>query len=165
MGEAVAMSRKAIIIVAIVVIIITAVSSVIYFELPVHKVRLKSELVMLGDFNNDHKWDKQDEAILQDLLRDPFSFSPIDTEKADLNRNGLIDDEDVAMLMHLYRYADPYVAEKKAGTPRMLAMGIDLPPVRCESETEASGWPPSSPLLPPEHTQHAATPQPNLGID
>lgn|SRR5574341_74665 len=114
MGEAVAMSRKAIIIVAIVVIIITAVSSVIYFELPVHKVRLKSELVMLGDFNNDHKWDKQDEAILQDLLRDPFSFSPIDTEKADLNRNGLIDDEDVAMLMHLYRYADPYVAEKKA---------------------------------------------------
>lgn len=108
------MSKKAKIGIGIIVIVIAAVSAVVYFELPVHKVHLKSELVMLGDFTNDRKWDKQDEAVLQDLLQDPFSFSPIDAEKADLNRNGLIDEEDVAMLTHLYRYSDPYVAEKKA---------------------------------------------------
>ena len=108
------MSRKAMISITIFVVVIVAASAIVYFELPVHKVHLRSELVMLGDLNNDHKWDKQDEAILRGLLQDPFSFSSIDAERADLNRNGLIDDEDAAMLTHLYHYSDPYVAEKMA---------------------------------------------------
>ncbi len=108
------MSRKVKISIAVIATVIAVASAVVYFELPVHKVHIRSELVMLGDFNNDRKWDKQDEAILRELRRNPFSFSPLEAQKADLNRNGLIDSEDVEMLLHLYRYSDPYASEKKA---------------------------------------------------
>lgn len=107
-------SKKPITILSSVIVIVAAILSVIYFNLPINKVHIKSELVMLGDFDGNHTWDAADETILHKILENPFSFSRLDLNKADINRNNLIDEEDIAVLAHLYRYHDPYDAEKKA---------------------------------------------------
>jgi hypothetical protein len=98
----------------LVIACIIAISAAVYFWLPINRAPFHSGLVMLGDFNNDNKWDKRDAAALNEILRNPFRFPELVAVKADVNRNGFIDGEDVAMLRHLYRYSDPYEAEKIA---------------------------------------------------
>ena len=109
-----AINKKVITIFFFAIVIVAAIASVSYFNLPVNKVHIKSELVMLGDFDGNHTWDAADETILRKIFKNPFSFSRLDLNKADVNRNNLIDEEDIAVLTHLYRYHDPYDAEKKA---------------------------------------------------
>jgi len=78
--------------------------------LPTNRVRIHSELVMLGDLNGDHSWDQSDSEKLGQLLENPFLQDPFAFYKADVNRNGRFDDEDVAFLMHIYEAQNPYEA-------------------------------------------------------
>lgn len=87
---------------------------------PINKVGLRSELIMLGDFDNDKRWTEEDRALLTAILKNPYGTDGRILLKADVNRNGLLDDEDIQMLSHLYQYGDPYVAEEialQAGNP------------------------------------------------
>jgi len=81
-----------------------------YFTLPVNRINMRTKLVMLGDFNNDNKWDQKDAALLAALVEDPFSAPEDAAFKADVNHNGLLDDEDIAFLTELYKTGDPYKA-------------------------------------------------------
>ncbi len=82
---------------------------------PMHRVELRSELVMLGDLDGDDRWSTADTVRLGRALREPFSV-PVDVAcRIDLNRNALIDLEDVAILEALVAAGgDPYVAEREA---------------------------------------------------
>ena len=82
--------------------------------LPVYRVSYHSELVMLGDFNGDHRWDSGDQDLLQNLLANPFSHTALECKKADVNGNGRLDPEDLVILDQLFTQADPYTAEAKA---------------------------------------------------
>lgn len=96
----------------------------LYNNLPVKRIGITSELIMLGDLNNDNQWDDKDAQILADYKLNPFSYSPLDALKIDINKDGRIDDEDIVFLSELYKYSDPYVAadkfidEKNAMFPR-----------------------------------------------
>ena len=81
-----------------------------YFTLPINRINMRTRLVMLGDLNSDNKWDKEDSAILDDLIADPFSAPAGSAYKADVNHNGLLDDEDIVFLRELYKAGDPYKA-------------------------------------------------------
>lgn len=82
--------------------------------LPIYRVGCRSELIMLGDFNGDHRWDSEDRRFLDRLLANPFQHSPGDCAKADVNNDGRLDNEDLAILDRLFAAGDPYVAEAKA---------------------------------------------------
>jgi len=82
--------------------------------LPIYRVGYRSQLVMIGDFNNNNHWDKQDRDLFQSVLADPFAHSVLECVKADANNNGRLDAEDVAILEELFAVGDPYVAEDKA---------------------------------------------------
>jgi len=69
-----------------------------YFTMPVNRINMRSRLVMLGDFNSDNKWDQKDAGLLSALIADPFSMPEEAAYKADINHNGLLDDEDAAFL-------------------------------------------------------------------
>ena len=103
-----------------VLILLTLIGTVVitvlavYFSFPVNKIGIRSELIMLGDFNNDNKWDAKDRKFLEEFLKEPFSFPVIDAVKVDVNRNGFIDGEDIEILTRLYNCPDPYVAEAKS---------------------------------------------------
>ena len=98
------------------VALLTAAGLVLaYLYLPVNRVAITSELVMLGDLNNDNRWDLRDAETLSDVLADPFRSDRRTMLKIDVNRNDLIDAEDVSFLEHLYQFSDPYLAEQKAG--------------------------------------------------
>lgn len=88
---------------------------VIRWLLPLYRVGVRSELVMLGDFNSDKKWSKPDRELLQALLANPFQCSAKDCIKADLNSDGRLDAEDLTILNQLVANGDPYEAETKAG--------------------------------------------------
>ena len=88
--------------------------AVAYFYLPVNRVRISSELIMLGDLNKDNRWDDHDREALAAVLADPFWADRLTLLKMDLNRNGRIDEQDLAFLRHLYRFSDPYIAEREA---------------------------------------------------
>jgi hypothetical protein len=85
-----------------------------YFYLPVNRVGITSELIMLGDLNRDNRWDDNDREALEAVLANPFLADPRTLLKIDLNRNGRIDEQDLEFLHHLYRFSDPYIAEQKA---------------------------------------------------
>jgi hypothetical protein len=88
--------------------------------LPVYRVGSRSELVMLGDFNGDQRWDEQDHELMRALLANPFQHGLTECLKADLNRDGRLDAEDLTMLEQLAVTGDPYEAEARAlaaGTP------------------------------------------------
>lgn len=92
----------------------------VYFALPVNRVNMRSGLVMLGDLNSDNKWDGQDGAMLEGLISDPFSPSPETAYKADVNHDGLLDEEDISFLKALYSGGDPYKVREeflRAGKP------------------------------------------------
>jgi len=83
--------------------------------IPTHRVELRSELVMLGDLDGDGRWSGADKRLLDGALREPFA-APLDVVcRIDLNRNSLIDPEDVSILEALIAAnGDPYVAESAA---------------------------------------------------
>lgn len=81
-----------------------------YYTLPVNRVNMRSRLVMLGDFNGDNKWDAADGALLDSIAAGPFAHGAEAAYKADVNRNGLLDEEDLYFLRELYKTGDPYQA-------------------------------------------------------
>jgi len=84
-----------------------------YYTLPVNRINMRSRLVMLGDFNGDNKWDKADKALLDSVLDDPWAQPAETVYKADVNHNGLLDEEDVYLLYDLYMTGDPYKAREQ----------------------------------------------------
>lgn len=83
----------------------------IYKSIPIERFDVRSELVMLGDLNDDRMWDASDDINLSGFLNSPFNHDSIVPFKIDINRNGLIDNEDISILTHLYQHSNPYVAE------------------------------------------------------
>ena len=85
------------------------------FAIPTHHVDLQSELIMLGDLNGDHQWTAADMESIDRLRSGPLAVSTDTAIRADLNWNGRIDSEDVAILKALTAAGgDPYVAEAAA---------------------------------------------------
>lgn len=82
--------------------------------MPVYRVGYHSELVMLGDFNCDHQWSYADRESLRSILANPYSHQPVDCLKIDVNKNGILDPEDLAILERLFIIGDPYKAESMA---------------------------------------------------
>ena len=88
--------------------LLTAAPVPAYLYLPVNRVAITSERVMLGDLNNDNQWDAKDAETSSDLLADPFRCDRRTMLAIDLNRNGLIDEEDVPFREHCCRVSDPW---------------------------------------------------------
>jgi len=101
---------------AIVAVALTALGYAYWkFAIPTHRVEVRSELVMLGDLDGDHMWTAADLTILQGFLSDPFAAPDDLACRLDLNRNGLIDEEDLSFLRALVSAGgDPYAAEETA---------------------------------------------------
>ncbi len=85
---------------------------VVYYMQPVNRLNITAELTMLGDLNDDNKWDDNDWKILSNFMEKPFNFSSKDALKIDVNKNNIIDSEDIIFLEWLYKYSDPYIAEE-----------------------------------------------------
>jgi hypothetical protein len=101
--------------IAILFLLMTLIAlAVAYFYLPVNRVGINSELIMLGDLNDDNRWDAKDRDALNAVLANPFLVDNLTLLKMDLNRNGLIDEEDLVFLDAIYQFPDPYIAEQKA---------------------------------------------------
>jgi len=101
--------------ITLVIIVITIIAIVFsYFYLPVNRIKISSELIMLGDLNNDNRWDSKDKHKLSEVLANPFMSNRLTQLKIDINRNELIDEEDLIFLKHIYKYSDPYLAKQKA---------------------------------------------------
>jgi len=99
------------------IVLLTAAGLVLaYLYLPVNRVAITSELVMIGDLNNDNRWDLRDAETLSNVLADPFRSDRRTMLKIDVNRNDLIDEEDVSFLEHLYQFSDPYLAQRISGS-------------------------------------------------
>jgi hypothetical protein len=81
-----------------------------YYTLPVNRINMRSRLVMLGDFDMNNRWDAADAAILDAVAADPFSLPAETVFRADVNHNGLLDEEDLYFLREIYRTGDPYKA-------------------------------------------------------
>ena len=101
--------------VLVVVFFLMAIGAVaIYRFLPVHRVDVSSELIMLGDLNGDRVWNGQDEVRLEAILEHPFAVTADVLHTIDVNRNDAIDSGDLSILEQLYRLGDPYVALEQA---------------------------------------------------
>lgn len=82
---------------------------------PKHRVAVQSELVMLGDLDGDHRWTTVDLAVLDGWRAAPHDAAPALAWRADLNQNGLVDEEDVRLLQALVGAgSDPYAALEAA---------------------------------------------------
>jgi hypothetical protein len=91
--------------------------------IPTHRVEVRSELVMMGDLDDDHRWTDNDLKVLDAFLHDPFSMTDSIACRIDMNQNWLIDQEDLAILRSLVTAkGDPYAAEEAA-----LATGKPFP--------------------------------------
>ncbi len=99
--------------IGVILVAVVAVAGV-YFYLPVNRVDISSELIMLGDLNHDNQWDAKDQDALNAVLANPFQADGLTLLKMDLNRNGMIDSEDREFLDTIYRFANPYIAEQNA---------------------------------------------------
>jgi len=100
------------------ILVAVAAMAAAYFYLPVNRVGISSELIMLGDLNDDNRWDAKDRDALNTVRANPFLTDSLTLLKVDLNRNGSIDEEDLLFLDTLYQYPDPYIAEQKAKANR-----------------------------------------------
>ena len=70
---------------------------------------------MLGDLDGDHRWTSGDLAVLDAFLAQPFGANDAVAWRLDLNRNGLLDEEDLCLLRALVAAGgDPYAAEQAA---------------------------------------------------
>lgn len=93
------------------------------FFIPTHRIQVRSELIMLGDLDGDHRWTKSDIEVLNAFLKDPFSKPDAIALSIDMNQNGLMDEEDIEILHALVdSKGDPYSAEHTA-----LAKGKSFP--------------------------------------
>lgn len=102
---------------ALVVAVVLAAAGWAYwkFAIPTHRVEVRSELIMLGDLDGDRRWASGDLAVLDAFLDQPFGANAAIAWRLDLNRNGLLDGEDLGFLRALVSAAgDPYAAEKAA---------------------------------------------------
>lgn len=82
---------------------------------PKHRVDVTSELVMLGDLDGDYRWTANDLKQLESWGAAPHDVGSRAVWKIDLNRNGLVDEEDVRFLRALVASGgDPYAAEEAA---------------------------------------------------
>jgi len=99
-------------------VLILAMTLILLFAwrwvLPLYRVGVRSQLVMLGDCNSDKRWDQNDRDLMQSLLANPFLHSAKDCLKADLNSDGRLDAEDLSILEQLAAVGDPYETETKA---------------------------------------------------
>ncbi|OGW33045.1 MAG: hypothetical protein A2X59_03915 [Nitrospirae bacterium GWC2_42_7] len=100
-------------------IAVCIISVIVYaywkLAIPTHRTDIQSELVMLGDMDNDNRWTANDLKLIDAFLKDPFTASGDFRWRLDLNKNGLIDQEDLDILRALVdSNGDPYVAEEKA---------------------------------------------------
>jgi hypothetical protein len=89
----------------------------LYWKLaiPIHRIDVRSELIMLGDLDGDHQWTAGDTKVLDAFLQNPFAAPDLLACQVDLNQNGLIDEEDVIILHALVAAGgDPYAAEDSA---------------------------------------------------
>ena len=85
------------------------------FAIPTHRIEIRSELVMLGDLDGDRRWTANDLKAVEAAIADPFSLSDGRAWLLDLNQNGLVDAEDVAILRALVDASgDPYAAKQSA---------------------------------------------------
>lgn len=85
------------------------------YVIPTHRVTLHSELVMLGDLDGDRRWTSADLKVLDTILQNPSSASDRLMSQMDLNQNGMLDEEDIAILRALVGAGgDPYTAEEAA---------------------------------------------------
>lgn len=85
------------------------------FAIPTHRVVVDSELVMLGDLDGDYRWTEADLAVLDNVIRDPFSAPDTTVWLIDVNLNGVIDEEDLGIIRALVAAAgNPYDAEDTA---------------------------------------------------
>lgn len=85
------------------------------FAIPTHCIPVQSELIMLGDMDDDRKWTAQDLKVFEDFVHTPGRFSNAAVQRLDLNQNDLIDPEDKTLLLALVAAGgDPYAAEESA---------------------------------------------------
>lgn len=103
--------HKRTVIVFLLILTIGITGTILY--LPTNRVKIDSELLMLGDLNNDNKWDEKDIDELSSILQNPFMKNSLLQYKVDINQNGLLDDEDILFLKHLCNYKNPYLAHEK----------------------------------------------------
>jgi len=88
--------------------------------IPSHRVAIRSELVMMGDLDGDNRWAETDLKILSAFLDDPFAVHDNTAWLLDMNRNGLVDPEDLSILRALSEAkGDPYAAEENARSKGM----------------------------------------------
>ncbi len=102
------------IVLGIIVVLLSGLAVLIFNTLPIKRVGLRSQLVMLGDLNDDNKWDDSDLVILRQIVVDPFSVPAYILHKSDMNRDGRFDFQDTLLLATLVRVGDPYRAEEQA---------------------------------------------------
>jgi hypothetical protein len=87
--------------------------------IPSHRVEIRSELIMLGDLDCDHRWTVSDLQKAEEFVKAPFTISDAVIWRLDMNRNGLIDPEDLEILRALVASSgDPYAAEEHARAQR-----------------------------------------------
>ena len=99
------------------IVLFLALAGAAYWKLaiPVHRLTLRSELIMLGDLDGDHRWTAEDVAAFEDYLAAPSRTSAAHAWRLDLNQNHLIDPEDRHLLRSLVAAeGDPYAAEEAA---------------------------------------------------
>ena len=109
----------------VLIVCILGATGYAYWKLviPSHRVEVRSELVMLGDLDDDHRWTDNDLKTLDAFLHDPFSMTDSLACRIDMNQNGLIDQEDLDILRSLVSAkGDPYAAEEA-----VLAVGKPFP--------------------------------------
>lgn len=99
-------------IILFIVIAITISALVVYFNLPTTRLNYTSELIMLGDLDNNNKWNNADSVMLEKFIKKPFDFSDEFAIKVDINKNGSIDEEDLFILNSLFVNSDPYLNEQ-----------------------------------------------------
>jgi len=102
--------------VVLVAALLTAAGSAYWrLAIPKHRVAVESELVMLGDLDGDRRWSAADLRRLDDLTAEPHAAPGPLAWRLDLNRNGLVDEEDRSILAALVAAGgDPYSAEEAA---------------------------------------------------
>jgi hypothetical protein len=83
------------------------------FFIPTHRVDIHSELVMLGDLDDDHRWTDVDIRKAESFQHTPFAVQTPLVWRLDLNQNGLIEGEDLSILRALVTSSgDAYLAEE-----------------------------------------------------
>jgi len=100
-------------------VLVLAVAGFAYWKLaiPKHRIEVESELIMLGDLDGDGRWTGADTRLLDGYVEAPLSAPSPVAWRLDLNRSGLIDEEDRRILAALVASGgDPYAAEDAART-------------------------------------------------